>query len=419
MNDFASRAAELDAADPLAPFRAHFAGDEQGVVAYLDGNSLGRPLHSTAADLTAFVEKSWGERLIRGWDERWLDEPLVVGDRLGAVALGAAAGQTFIGDSTSVLLYKLIRAAVDGAAALGRTEVVLDRDNFPTDRYILEGIAAERGLTLRWVQADPTTGVTAADLEPVLGERTALVVLSHVAYRSGYLADAGALTELAHRHGALVLWDLCHSAGSVPVELDAWGVDLAVGCTYKYLNGGPGSPAFGYVRAGLQDQLQQPIWGWMGADRPFEMGPAYRPAPGLRRFLTGTPPVLALQPLRGMVELIEQAGIQAIREKSLLLTAFATELAQELLGPLGAVVSSPTDPDRRGSHIIVDHPDFKQVTAMLWERGVIPDFRPPMGLRIGLSPLSTSFSEVALGFEHIAECLRRVAVPHAEADSSS
>ncbi|HET6937334.1 MAG TPA: aminotransferase class V-fold PLP-dependent enzyme, partial [Nocardioides sp.] len=237
-------AAVLDAADPLAAYRGRFVGAGSPLV-YFDGNSLGRPLEVTGPRLAAFVEQEWGGRLIRGWDERWYDLPLTLGDRLGRVALGADAGQVAVGDSTTVLLYKLIRAAV--AARPGRTEVVLDRDQFPTDRYVAAGIAEECGLTLRWIEVDPAAGVTPEQLSEAVGPQTALVLLNHVAYRSAYLADAPALTRIAQDAGALVLWDLCHSAGVVPVELDAWNVDLAVGCTYKYLNGGPGSPAFLYV----------------------------------------------------------------------------------------------------------------------------------------------------------------------------
>ncbi|HST71794.1 MAG TPA: aminotransferase class V-fold PLP-dependent enzyme [Kocuria rosea] len=400
-------AAQLDAADPLAGFCDRFldpAGEH--VVAYLDGNSLGRPLAETPARLAEFIGTEWGERLIRSWDERWMDEPTALGDRLGAVVLGAGPGQTLVADSTSVMLYKLLRAALDGRP--GRDEIVVDRDNFPTDRFLVEGIAAERGARIRWIQADPATGVRPDDVAAVVGPRTAVVLLSHVAYRSGFLADAPAITALVHDAGALVLWDLCHSAGSVPVELDAWGVDLAVGCTYKYLNGGPGAPAFGYVRAGLQQQLQQPIWGWMGAHQPFGMSPDYRPAGDVRRFLTGTPPILAMQPLKHMVELIAEAGMDAVREKSVLLTERAVVLADELLAPLGAELASPRDPAERGSHITVNHPRFREVTAALWERGVIPDFRPPHGLRIGLSPLSTSFAELQAGMEAVRDALLEV-----------
>ncbi len=396
--------AELDAADPLASQRDAFYSPEAGqLISYLDGNSLGRPLKATAANLASFVHDAWGSRLIRGWDEQWMDEPIVVGDRIGQVALGAAAGQVTVGDSTSVMLYKLIRAAMD--AQPGRDEIIIDRDNFPTDRFIIEGIAKERGASIKWIAANPASGVRAADLDGLLGERTAVVVLSHVAYRSGFLADAEAITSVVHKAGALMLWDICHSVGCVPLELDAWGVDLAVGCTYKYLNGGPGSPAFAYINASHQDRLQQPIWGWMGAENPFAMTDSYRPAQGVRRFITGTPPILAMQPLKDMVELIASVGLDAIREKSIKLTEYAITLSEELLEPLGVQMVSPRDPAERGSHITVEHPLFADVTARLWEMGVIPDFRPPHGLRIGLSPLSTSYAEVEMGVAAIREAL--------------
>jgi kynureninase len=400
-------AAALDAVDPLARFRERFLVPEgEPVVAYLDGNSLGRPLADTGDRLAAFTAGPWGQRLIRAWDEQWMEEPFRLGDRLGEVVLGAAAGQTVVADSTSVMIYKLVRAALDVQAGSGRDEIVVDSENFPTDRFIVEGIAAERGATIRWITPDPSTGVTRADVEPALGERTAVVLLSHIAYRSGYVADAAAITEAVHRAGALVVWDLCHSAGSVPLALDAWGVDLAVGCTYKYLNGGPGSPAFGYVRRDLQDALRQPIWGWMGAADPFGMTESYEPAAGMRRFLTGTPPILAMQPLSGMVELIAEAGgIEAIRDKSVRLTEFAAALVDRDLAPLGVEFASPRDPGVRGSHVTINHPRFREVTALLWERGVIPDFRPPHGLRIGLSPLSTSFEEVEAGIAAIRDAL--------------
>ncbi|SEL97275.1 kynureninase [Rhodococcus maanshanensis] len=395
---FSVRAAELDDADPLSSYRDLFV-DAPSVVSYLDGNSLGRPTKAGAERVARFVAESWGGRLIRGWDEEWFDLPLTVGDDLGRVVLGAAAGQTAVGDSTSVLLYKLARGAV--ALRQGRDEIVLDTDNFPTDRYVLEAVASELGMTLRWIESDPRSGVHADEVAAVVGDRTALVVLSHVAYRSGYLADAASITRIAHGAGALMLWDLCHSAGSVPIELDEWGVDLAVGCTYKYLNGGPGSPAFAYVRAGLLEEFVQPIWGWMGREDCFEMAPGYRPAKGIRRILSGTPAVLGMIAMRDTVELIDRAGIRAIRAKSVLLTEFALELVAESLVPLGVTVASPVDPSLRGGHVTIDHPHFRAVTPALWERGVIPDFRAPEGLRLGLSPLSTSFAEVVVGVEAI------------------
>lgn len=393
-------ATALDSADPLAEHTAKFVR-EGDVVAYLDGNSLGRPLAASADRLGTFVREAWGGRLIRGWDEEWYELPLTIGDELATATLGAAPGQTFIGDSTTVILYKLIRAAVD--ARPDRDVIVTDTDNFPTDRYVIEGIAAERGKTVRWITPDPDAGVTPQQVAAAVGDDTAVLVLSHVAYRSSFLADAAEITRLVHEAGALVLWDLCHSVGSVELELDAWGVDLAVGCTYKYLNGGPGSPAFGYVRSDLQPGLRQPIQGWMGSSAPFEMGPDYAPHPGIRGFMSGTPAVVGMLAVRDMLALIASVGMTAVRAKSEKLTAFAVELIDELLVPRGAVLSSPRDPALRGSHVTIDHEAFADVNTRLWKRGIIPDFRRPNGLRLGLSPLSTTFAEVELGVRGIAE----------------
>jgi kynureninase len=393
-------ARDRDADDALAEYVSRFFRDDD-VVAYLDGNSLGRPLIASRGRISTFVETQWGGRLIRGWDENWLDLPLQIGEDLGRVALGAAPGQTTIGDSTTVLLYKLIRAAV--SARPGRTELVIDRDNFPTDRYVVEGIVSELGMTLAWIDAEDA--VTADAVAAVVSERTAAVILSHIAYRSGYLADAAAITSVTHSAGALLVLDLCHSVGVAPIELDAWGVDLAVGCTYKYLNGGPGSPAFAYVRAELQPELRQPIQGWIGSATPFLMGQGYEPASGIRGMLSGTPPILGMLAMQDMIALIDTVGLTAVRGKSLELTSFAIELSDELLP--GAVLATPRDPELRGSHITLDHPRFAELVAPLWARGVVPDFRRPSGLRLGLSPLSTTFSEVELGVRAIAEELAR------------
>jgi kynureninase len=392
----------LDDADPLAPLRERFVGTDSSLV-YLDGNSLGRPLKVTRERLTRFVEQEWGGRLIRGWDESWLDLPLTLGDELGRVCLGAGPGQVAVGDSTTVLLYKLMRTAA--AARPGRTEIVVDRDNFPTDRYLAMGVAAECGLTIRWIDVDTTAGITVEQVEGVVGDQTAVVALSHVSYRSAWIADVAAVTRVAHDAGALVLWDLCHSVGSVPVELDAWEVDLAAGCTYKYLNGGPGSPAFCYVAQRHLDTFTQPIQGWMGNTDPFLMGPDYVPVQGIRRFLSGTPAVLGMLAVEDMVALIDEAGIDAVRKKSEQLTAYAVELTDERLASYGVTVASPRDPARRGGHVTIHHPRMREVVAELWKRDVIPDYRDPGGLRIGLSPLSTSYDELERGIDEIGTVL--------------
>ncbi|MGA5304771.1 kynureninase [Nucisporomicrobium flavum] len=405
-DDLLERAGALDAADPLAPMRERFlAPDDFDVVSYLDGNSLGRPLRATAQLMEEFIREQWAGRLIRGWTDGWLEWPERLGDRLGAVALGAAAGQTVIADSTTVLLYKLVRAAVD--ARPGRRTIVLDTDNFPTDRYVCEAVAAERGVELVWIETDPAAGITAEQVAEVVGEDTALVLFSHVAYRSGWVADMAEINRVAHAAGALTLWDLSHSAGSVPVELDAWGADLAVGCTYKYLNGGPGAPAFAYLRAELRDEVRQPIWGWMGHRASFEMGPGHEPAPGARALLSGTPPILAMVPLHANLDLLAEAGIEAVREKSLLLTGYVLDVADRWLAPLGVTVAGPRDPGRRGGHVTLRRPGFQQLLEPLWDSGVIPDYRRPDGLRIGPAPLSTSFAELHRGLEVLRDLVEK------------
>jgi kynureninase len=403
-DDLAALADALDAADSLATFRDHFVGsDDATIIAYLDGNSLGRPLRVTSERIGRFVEEIWGKRLIRAWDEGWMDDPVRIGDQIGRVTLGVAPGQTVVGDSTSVMLYKWIRAAI--ASQPNRDEIIVDIGNFPTDRFVVEGIAAELDLQPRWLKAESASGVTVEQVAEVIGPRTALIVLSDVAYRSGYLSDVPAITAAAHDHGALVLWDVCHSAGVIPQQFENWHVDLAVGCTYKYLNGGPGSPAFGYLRADLQNRLRQPIQGWMGSAEPFAMAGHYAPSDSIRRFLSGTPSILGMLAIQDMLALIEQVGLEAIRAKSVALTEFAIQVSDRMLDPLGVRVGSPRDPARRGSHVTLEHPDFRVAIARLWELGVIPDFRPPDGLRIGLSPLSTSFAEVYRGLLAVREVL--------------
>jgi kynureninase len=388
-----SEARARDAADPLARFRERFVIDE-GVV-YLDGNSLGCMPQATIDRLGSVVSQ-WGARAVRGWEDGWLELPVEVGDRLAAAALGAAPGQVVVGDSTTVCLYKLASAALD--LRPGRTEIVTDVDNFPTDRYVVEGLASARGLRVRWL-ADFD------DLSAAIGPATALVTFSHVNYRSAAIADMAAVTAVAQEAGALTLWDLSHSAGSIPVSLDADGADLAVGCTYKYLCGGPGAPAFMYARRSLQDTLRQPIWGWLGRRDPFEMEQGYVAADGVRGLLSGSPPVLALSAVDEGVRLVAEAGIDTIRAKGIALTSFAIALADELLAERGVTVASPREDARRGAHIALAHPDARELCAGLIERGVIPDFRRRDVIRFGLSPLTTRFVDVLAGVQALRALL--------------
>jgi len=392
----------LDAADPLREFRDRFVIEDDGVI-YLDGNSLGRLPKDTPNRIAHLLEKEWGERLIRAWSEGWMDLPLTIGDTLGQGLLGAEPGQTAIGDSTTVCFYKLASAAL--AARPGRTEIVTDRDNFPTDRYVLEGLAEQHGLTIRWIEADPAKGPEPDHVAETVNENTALVTFSQVNYRSAYILETKQITALAHDKGALTLWDLCHSAGAIPVTLDDDGVDLAVGCTYKYLNAGPGAPAFLYVSAELQPQLRQPIWGWLGRADPFEMAQGYIPASGIRSMLSGTPPVIALTALNQGVELSIEAGIEAIRTKSIKLTEFAVQIIDQSLQGCG--VGSPRDPEQRGSHVALVHENARDLSKRLSDDGVIVDFRTPDVIRLGLSPLTTRYTDVYDGLDRLRTLLRK------------
>lgn len=389
-----------DAEDRLAPFLERFRRGPD-ITAYLDGNSLGRLPAATPHAMATIVEDGWGGRLIRGWNEGWVDYPTRAGDELAAAALGAAAGQTVIADSTSVNIYKVLRSAV--RMRPGRGEIVVEDTAFPTDRYLAEAIAAELGMTLRLVAADRVSGVSIDALRAQLSDQTAAVLLSHVDYRSGALLDVGSLTALTHDAGALMVCDLSHSAGVVPVQLDAWGVDFAVGCTYKYLNGGPGAPAFIYVAQRHLPYVDQPIPGWWSADDLFAMEEKHRPAGDIRRMLSGTPPILAITAVRSGVSLVEDAGIDEIRSKSIKLGDYLIALLDARVPQ--AQVLSPRDPGLRGSHVTIGVDDAATITGRLIEHGVVPDFRHPDLIRLGLSPLSTSFAEVSAAVGVLTEVL--------------
>jgi kynureninase len=390
----------LDAADELAGFRDRFLPiEDPGVVAYLDGNSLGRPPRATLERLNHLVTHEWGTRMIRSWDEGWMDLPESVGDLLGSAAMGAAPGQTIVAESTTICLHKVLQAAI--ALRPGRTELVTDTDNFPTDRYVVQSIAAHLGLTVRWIESDPAGGVTPEQVAEVVSDATAVVTFSHVAYRSAFIVDMAAINDIAHAAGAMMVWDLCHSAGSIPVQLDATGTDFAVGCTYKFLNAGPGAPAFLYARAEHHDELQNPLTGWIGNDDVFEMGPVHRPAKGIRRMLSGTPSVTGLAAVEEGAKLLAEAGIDRVRAKSTALTRLAIDLADEWLTDF--TVASPRADDVRGGHVTITHPRAQEMARLLIDNGVIIDFRRPDGIRIGLSPLSTSFAELHAAMTRIRE----------------
>ena len=378
MADPLSRAAAeaADAADPLAGFRDRFVRDAAGVI-YLDGNSLGRLPVATRGRLAA-VTAEWGERLIGGWPD-WIHAPTTTGDAI-AVVIGARPGEVLACDSTTVNLYKLVGAAID-ARRPGALRVL--REEFPTDRYVVEGYAQRAAIPLAPLAAEPRF------------ERGDLVVLSQVDYRTGALRDLAGLQAHADAAGATVIWDLSHSAGAVPVDLRAARAELAVGCTYKYLNAGPGAPAFLFVREDLQDGLRSPIQGWFGQADQFAMEREYAPDAGIRRFLAGTPPVLGLAAVEEGARLTSEAGVEALHAKAGALTERLIALHDAWLVPLGFGLATPRDPARRGSHVALTHPQAWQITRALVESaGVVPDFRGPDSVRLGVAPLDTRHVDV-------------------------
>ena len=397
-------ARSLDRADPLSRFREEFVFEDEDLL-YFDGNSLGRLPKRTAALVGRAVQTDWGTRLIRGWNDGWVDAPRRVGDKLARL-LGAGPGEVTVSDATSVNLFKLAVAAL--RARRGRHTIVTDALNFPSDLYVLEGAAALLGEGRVVVVVPSRDGITidGADLDAAITEDTALVSLSHVAYRSSFLHDMRAVTARAHAKGALVLWDVSHSVGALPIDLEASGADLAVGCTYKYLNGGPGAPAFLYVRRALQETLHNPIPGWFSRHEPFSFREGYEPARDLSRFLVGTPPILSLVAAEAGVDLALEAGIKPAREKTVALGEFLVRLWEELLEARGVTLRSPREAARRGAHVSFAHPEGLAVDrALIAEMNVIPDFRPPDVIRFGLSPLTTRFRDVVEGVERFRRVL--------------
>ena len=392
-------AESLDADDQLASFRDRFVRQDRDLI-YLDGNSLGPLPVRTQARIAELVDQEWGVGLVRSWD-RWIEFPRQAGDMVAEHLLGAAPGQVVVCDSVTVNLYKLACAALD--AQPGRNVIITDDDNFPTDRYVLEGVAAQRDCELRLIPTDIDAGISHQALADALDERTALVSLSQVAYRSGALADMAALTELVHSAGAFMLWDLCHSVGAVPIELDKVSADMAIGCTYKYVNAGPGAPGFLYVREELHDRLRQPIWGWFSQRDQFQMGPRYDPAAGIDAFLTGTPNIIGTVAVEEGARLLGEAGMPQLRVKSVELTTYLITLADEWLESYGFSVATPRDPARRGAHVSLRHDDAWQISQALIRADVIGDYRTPDRVRLGPVPITSSFTDVWDAMDRLRE----------------
>lgn len=392
MSDTLSRdaAAAMDCADPLARFRTRFAPHADPRLLYMDGNSLGRP----PVETSAVVEKAlgaWRDDLILAWRE-WIHLPRRLGDLLAGPILEAQAGEVIFGDSTSIDLYKVVAAAL--AARPNRRAIVTSDDNFPTDMHVLHSLSSQLALNLVVVPADPVGGLDADALTQAVDSQTALVCLSHVAYRSGALLDMAAVTRIAHDVGAIMVWDISHSVGAVAIPLESSGVDLAVGCSYKYLNGGPGAPAFTYVRRSHQAGLRHPLWGWFGHRNQFCMSSDFEPADGIERFLVGAPAILSMVAIEPALALVAEAGIDRLQDKGRKLTDLIVRLTDEWLSPHGFSLASPREVSQRGSHISLRHANARNIVKALIANGVIPDFRPPNLLRLGPAPLYTGFVDV-------------------------
>lgn len=399
-------ARQLDEQDELASFRDEFVIAEPDTI-YLDGNSLGRLPKRSLEALHQLIEKQWGERLIRSWNEGWFTAARRIGDKIARL-IGAQPGEVLVSESTSTNLFKLTTAAL--LARPGRRKIVSDALNFPSDLYIFQGIIHLLGGQHRLASVPSRDGISIHpdDLTAAIDADTALVSLSHVAFKSAFLYDMAAVTALAHQHGALTLWDLSHSVGAVPIDLTAAGADLAVGCTYKYLNSGPGAPAFLYVRRDLQTQLTPPVWGWFAAANPFAFDLGFTPSEGITRFQVSSPPLLSMLAIEPGVEILLEAGIDRLREKSIRQTEYLIDLACAWLLPLGFAIGSPRDPAQRGSHVALRHPEAYRINRAMIESGppgvrVIPDFRAPDNIRLGIAPLYTSFADIHQALDRIRE----------------
>lgn len=394
-DELKQKALELDKKDKLAHFRDHF---EIGQEIYLDGNSLGRLPKKTIGLISEITQNQWGKRLIRSWNEQWMELPIRISAKIARL-VGAQADEIFVGDSTSINFYKLAFAALKFQEP--KTRIITDSLNFPTDIYVLQGLIDQqfKNHSLNIIESEDQIRITDEAIENALDENTALLTLSHVVFKSAYMYDMHKINQLAKQKGAMVLWDLSHSAGAVEVNLNESGADLAVGCTYKYLNGGPGAPAFLYVRKDLQEKLMNPIWGWFSHQKPFDFTLNYEAKADIQRFSAGTTSVLSLAAIESGIDITLEAELKNLREKSVAQTNYLIELVENLLTPIGFTIASPTHSNGRGSHISIQHPEGYRINRAMIEPTngspvIIPDFRPPNNIRLGIAPLYNTYEEI-------------------------
>lgn len=393
----------LDAGDPLAKYKSQFQISAPELC-YLDGNSLGRLPLAAISGVNDFLTNEWGRELVDGW-AHWIDESQAAGNLLGRSVLGAAEGQTLVQDTTSVNFYQMCLAAIK--ARPGRKTVIIDASNFPTDRYILAGIAKDFGLNLVTLNNDGSGGPGSVEIEsdcelispealaPHLNDDVALVTLQAIHYRSGSRPDIKGITDLVRSHGGLVVWDASHAAGAIDLRFDEWGVDLAIGCTYKYGNSGPGSPAWLYVAKRMQAEVMPTIQGWFANDKQFEMGPFFEVAEGIRRFQIASPSIIGIRVMQAAYAMIEEAGMATISAKAAAGSELILDLYDAWLAPLGFTLLTPREAHRRGGHITVGHPDAKKIAAgMRRFANVVPDYRTPDSIRLAMAPLPTSYVEI-------------------------
>ncbi len=407
-----SYAEQLDQRDPLAHFRDQFVINDPDLI-YLDGNSLGRLPKATISHLQNLIENQWGNDLIEGWNEGWLEKPTQLGSKIARL-IGAQPDEVVVCDTTSVNLFKLATSAL--RYQTGKQVLVSDEFNFPTDLYVFQGAIdiLNQGHQINLIRSEDSITITKESVINAITDDTALVALTQVAFKSAFMYNIKEVTELAHEAGALTLWDLCHSVGAVPLKLNEWKVDLAVGCTYKYLNGGPGSPAFLYVRKDLQKKLFPPIWGWFADQAPFEFNLDFIPADSISRFQISTPHILSMAGIEPALEILMEAGIEKLREKSVEQTEYLIYLAQENLLPLGFKLGSPLDATQRGSHVSLRHPEAYRICRALinpqpddTNLKVIPDFRAPDNIRLGIAPLYTTYSDIHRALNRIKTILEK------------